>query len=109
MDFKLTKEQVKSRTECFEVCKELAKDRPNGFFGFHSALSSDEGWEYHRHCVKDFAKRGWLSFGWPPEHGEKGTIMDRVFLAEARGYHDVPGVRSFWCGNACPDDSSQSQ
>ena len=95
MDFKLTDEQVKLRKEFFDVCEGLAKQRPEGFTGLEGVYDTDEGWEYHLWCAKEFAKRGWLSLGWPSEYGGQGTIMDKVFLAEATGYHDVPGVDIF--------------
>lgn len=102
MDFKLTDEQVKLRREFFDVCEELAKQRPEGFTGLEGVYDTDEGWEYHLWCAKEFAKRGWLSLGWPSEYGGQGTIMDKVFLAEATGYHDVPGVDIFGEGMLAP-------
>ena len=95
MDFKLTEEQTALRNEFFDVCKELeGKQPPNWVDMFHDFYHDDEGWNYHRYCAKEFAKRGWLSFGWPPEYGGKGRMIDRAFLAEARGFHRVPGVDS---------------
>jgi len=102
MDFKLTDEQVKLRKEFFDVCEGLAKQRPEGFTGLEGVYDTDEGWEHHLWCAKEFAKRGWLSLGWPSEYGGQGTIMDKVFLAEATGYHDVPGVDIFGEGMLAP-------
>jgi len=102
MDFKLTDEQVKLRKEFFDVCEKLAKDKPEGFTGLEGVYDTDEGWEYHLRCAKEFAKRGWLALGWPSEYGGQGTIMDKVFLAEATGYHDVPGVDIFGEGMLAP-------
>lgn len=95
MDFKLTDAHVKLRKEFFDVCKELAKNRPEGFTGLEGCYDTDEGWAYHLDCAKVFAKRGWLTLGWPEEYGGQGTIMDKVFLSEATGYYDVPGVDIF--------------
>jgi len=95
MDFKLTDEQVKLRKEFFNVCERLAKKRPEGFGGLEGVYDTDEGWAYHLSCAKEFAERGWLSLGWPSEYGGQGTIMDKVFLSEATGYYDVPGVDIF--------------
>jgi len=94
MDFRLTDEQLARRKEFFEVCSELERQRPEGFCfsSIESRYDTDEGWAYHLRCAKEFASRGWLTLGWPSEHGGQGTIMDRVLLAEARGYYDVPGV-----------------
>ena len=95
MDFRLTDEQEALRKEYVEVCRELEKRKPEGFSELESIYDTDEGWEYHLYCAKEFAKRGWLSLGWPPEYGGKGTIMDRVLFAEATGYYDIPGVDIF--------------
>ena len=95
MDFKLTDEQVKLRKEFYDVCKELEKKKPNGFAGLESIYDTDEGWKYHLYCAREYAKRGWISIGWPPEYGGKGTIGDKVFFGEARGYYDLPGIDIF--------------
>jgi len=95
MDFRFTDEQEALRKEYVEVCRELEKRKPEGFSELESIYDTDEGWEYHLYCAKEFAKRGWLSLGWPPEYGGKGTIMDRVLFAEATGYYDIPGVDIF--------------
>jgi alkylation response protein AidB-like acyl-CoA dehydrogenase len=95
MDFKLTDEQVKLRQDFFDVCRELEKLKPAGFTGLESTFGSDAGWEYHLHCGKEFVKRGWTALDWPAEYGGHGTMMDRVFFAEARGYYDIPGVDIF--------------
>ena len=102
MDFKLTDEQVALRNEFFEVCKELEKRKPEGFAGLESTYDTEEGWQYHLYCAKEFAERGWLSLGWPPEYGGKGTMMERVFLAEATGYYDIPGLDVFGIGMLGP-------
>ena len=95
MDFKLTDEQVKLRQEFYAVCKELEKKKPKGFAGLESVYDTDEGWQYHLYCAREYAKRGWISIGWPPEYGGKGTIGDKVFFGEARGYYDLPGIDIF--------------
>ncbi len=95
MDFKFTEEQLARRREFFDVCKELEKQKPAGFARLESTYMTDEGWEYHLHCAKEFSKRGWLALAWPPEYGGQGDMMDRVLFAEARGYYDIPGVDIF--------------
>jgi alkylation response protein AidB-like acyl-CoA dehydrogenase len=102
MDFKLTDEQIQRREEYFEVCKELEKSKPASFAGLESIYGTDEGWEFNLYCAKEFAKRGWLALGWPPEYGGIGTMMDRAIFAEARGYHDIPGVDIFGIGMLGP-------
>ncbi len=102
MDFKLTDEQEALRKEFFDVCKELEKRRPQAATGFESTYDTDEGWKYHLYCAKEFAQRGWLSLGWPPEYGGKGAIMDRVFFSEATGYYGIPGIDTFGIGMLAP-------
>jgi len=95
MDFTLTEQEKAHREEYFEVCKELEKKKPAGFIGIEAVFENDECWEFHLHCTKEFAKRGWLALAWPPEYGGSGTMMDKVLFAEARGYHGIPGVDIF--------------
>lgn len=95
MDFALTGEQLEMKRQFYEACIELEKLKPEGFAGLESWYGSDEYFGYHRHCAKEFAKRGWLSLNWPPEYGGTGTIIDVALFAEARGYHDIPGVDPF--------------
>ncbi|MGD0855766.1 MAG: acyl-CoA dehydrogenase family protein [Dehalococcoidia bacterium] len=102
MDFKLTEEQTTRRKEFFTVCAELEKQRPESYIGLESAFDIDECWAYHRHCAKEFAKRGWLSLGWPKEYGGTGDMMDKVMFSEARGYHEVPGVDPFGVAMLAP-------
>jgi 3-oxocholest-4-en-26-oyl-CoA dehydrogenase alpha subunit len=95
MDFELTEQEKAHRKEYFEVCKELEKKRPPSFVGLEAVFEVDECWQFHLHCAKEFAKRGWLALAWPPEYGGGGTMMDKVLFAEARGYHGIPGVDIF--------------
>ena len=95
MDFKLTDEQIKLRKEFYDVCRELEKKKPKGFAGLESVYDTDEGWQYHLYCAREYARRGWISIGWPHEYGGKGTIGDKVFFGEARGYYDLPGIDIF--------------
>jgi len=92
MDFRLTQEQEQLRNEFYSVCRDLEKSKPPTYLGLEAMFKRDENWEFHLHCAKEFAKRGWLSLGWPAEYGGMGTMMDRVIFAEARGYHGIPGV-----------------
>jgi alkylation response protein AidB-like acyl-CoA dehydrogenase len=80
----------------------LEKSKPASFAGLEGIYGTDEGWEFNLHCAKEFAKRGWLAIGWPPEYGGIGTMMDRALFAEARGYHDIPGVDIFGIGMLAP-------
>ena len=84
MDLALTDEQKVRKQEFYDTCKELEKKRPPSFLGFETIYEDDKCWEYNLHCAKEFAKKGWLALGWPPEYGGKGDMMDRVLFAEAR-------------------------
>lgn len=102
MDFKLTEEQIGRRKEFYKVCEELDKKKPASWLGFESQFDNEEGWAFHRFCAKEFAKRGWLALGWPKEYGGMGTMMDKVMLAEARGYYELPGADIFGIGMLAP-------
>jgi alkylation response protein AidB-like acyl-CoA dehydrogenase len=102
MDFKLSKEQLERREEFYDLCRDLEKKKPSGFVGLESAYGTEEGWQYHLYCASEFAKREWLSLGWPKEHGGKGDMMDRVLFGEARGYYGIPGVDIFGVGMLAP-------
>jgi len=96
MDFRLTDAQLKQREEFFNVCKELEKEKPPELLTLlESSYSYESCWQFHLHCAKEFAKRGWLSLAWPAEYGGQGTMMDRVLFAEARGYYEIPGIDVF--------------
>jgi alkylation response protein AidB-like acyl-CoA dehydrogenase len=92
VDFSLPEEQKKRREEFFQVCKELEKNKPAEFMGVESIFHCESTWDYYMHCRREFAKRKWTTLNWPAEYGGHGDMMDRVFLAEAMGYHEVPGL-----------------
>ncbi|HIE17866.1 MAG TPA: hypothetical protein EYP71_06680 [Dehalococcoidia bacterium] len=102
MDFELTDEQKARRKEFFDICRELEKKKPPNLVGLETIYDHDECWEFHLHCAKQFAQKGWLSLAWPPEYGGTGNMMDRVLFAEARGYHGIPGVDVFGVGMLAP-------
>jgi len=95
MDFRFTDEQKEKRAEFFRVCRDLEKLKPPDFVALENSYKDDACWEFNMCCAREFARRGWLALGWPKEYGGTGTIMDRVMLAEARGYYDIPGVDLF--------------
>jgi alkylation response protein AidB-like acyl-CoA dehydrogenase len=104
MDFRLTKEQEKRRREFFDVCKQLEKDKPANIYTFLDAfeIDTEEEIAYEKRCRREFARRGWLRLGWPAEYGGVGTMIDRAFLAEATGYHGIPGVDPVGIGLLAP-------
>ena len=97
MDFKWTEEQTALRKEFFQVCAGLAEQRPPDWGGgLEATYGSDAGWQYHLHCAREFAQRGWLSRHWPPQYGGQGwTLTEQAMFAEARGYYGVPGADIF--------------
>jgi alkylation response protein AidB-like acyl-CoA dehydrogenase len=102
MDFRLTDKQIEHRKECYKVCAELEKKKPKSWVGFESQFDTEEGWDFHRYCAKEFAKRGWLALGWPKEYGGTGEMMDKVLFAEARGYYDLAGSDIFGVSMLAP-------
>ena len=102
MDFRLTPEQLERKKEFYGVCEELDKKKPASYIGFESQFDNEEGWNFHRMCAKEFAKRGWLALGWPKEYGGTGTMMDKVLFTEARGYYELPGSDIFGVGMLAP-------
>ena len=102
MDFRLTEEQLERRKEFYKVCEDLDKKKPKSYLGFESQFHNEEGWNFHRLCAREFAKRGWLALGWPKEYGGNGTMMDKVLLAEARGYYELPGSDIFGVAMLAP-------
>jgi len=104
MDFRLSEEQEKRRQQFFDVCRELEQHKPASL---HSAMDafetdSEEGIAYEQFCRKEFAKRGWLRLGWPPEYDGVGRMMDKVFFGEATGYYGIPGVDVLGVGMLAP-------
>ncbi|MDD5312942.1 MAG: acyl-CoA dehydrogenase family protein [Dehalococcoidia bacterium] len=102
MDFNLTDAQKAHRDEVFKVCAELNKKKPKTWVGFESQFDDEVGWEFHKLCAKEFAKRGWLALGWPKEYGGKGDMMDKVLFQEGRGYYDLPGSDIFGVAMLAP-------
>lgn len=102
MDFRLTAEQLERKKEFYKVCEELDKKKPASYIGFESQFHNEEGWNFHRMCAREFGKRGWLALGWPKEYGGTGTMMDKVLLAEARGYYELPGSDIFGVAMLAP-------
>lgn len=92
MDFSLPEDQKKRREEFFQVCKDLEVKKPVEYKGVETIFTCDASWEYYLACRREFARRKWTTLNWPAEHGGHGNMMDRVFLAEAMGYHEVPGL-----------------
>ena len=94
MDFKFTEEQEALRRKFFDVCRELEKKQPTTWTDMtESTFMSDEGYNYHLYCAKEFVKRKWLTRHWPCEYGGEGApFMEQAFFAEARGYYRTPGV-----------------
>ncbi|MGD0855371.1 MAG: hypothetical protein ABSA18_06155 [Dehalococcoidia bacterium] len=73
MDFRLTAKQETRKKEFYKFCAELAGKKPASYLGIASSGDIDECWDYHRHCAREFGKRGWLTFGWPKEYGARAT------------------------------------
>jgi len=102
MDFRLNEKQVERKKEFYAVCKELEKKKPASYVGPEDIYNSDECWEFHKYCAKEYARRGWLTFGWSQEYGGTGDMMDKVLFTEVKDYYDLPGVDVFGVGMLAP-------
>jgi alkylation response protein AidB-like acyl-CoA dehydrogenase len=102
MDFRLTPKQEALKKEVYAFCAELDKKKPASYTGIESKNEIDECADFHRHCAREFGKKGWLTFGWPAEYGGKGDMMDKVIFSEAVGYYGLPGVDEFGVAMLAP-------
>ncbi len=102
MDFKLGAEKLDRKKEFYAVCKELNAKKPSSFVGLEDVYSDDDCWAFHKYCAKEFARRRWLTLGWPAEYGGTGDMMDKVLFTEAKGYYELPGVDVFGVGMLAP-------
>ncbi len=95
MNFQLTDEQIILSKKYFNLCRELEKRQPPHWTGIGAGeeerFTTEEGWEYHLHCTKEFARRGLISHTWPREFGgQEAPLIEKALLNEARGYYGIP-------------------
>jgi 3-oxocholest-4-en-26-oyl-CoA dehydrogenase alpha subunit len=92
MQFRFSSVEEAFRHEVTEFLREeLPADwaESAGFGGLGEG--SEERWEFLRRFQKKLAAKGWLTLGWPEEHGGLGAshIMQAIYN-EVMAYHRVP-------------------
>jgi alkylation response protein AidB-like acyl-CoA dehydrogenase len=96
MDFAFTQEQLDLRQEIEAFCK---KELPEGWDdsvvywpGSYGTMPQTEV-EYQE-ITKRFnrllGEKGWLSLGWPKEHGGQGSAMKAAIAGDVLSYYRVP-------------------
>lgn len=92
MEFRFTPEEEAFRQEVRSfLTRELPEDwatRPSS-----SAYGEGEGdqWQFLRSFQKKLAAKGWLTQGWPREHGGQAAgVMMQVIYNEEMSYHRAP-------------------
>ncbi len=92
MEFRFTPEEETFRGEIREFIRaELPPDW--GQIGGVGALGEggEARWEFLRQFQKKLAAKGWLTLGWPAEHGGLGAShMMQVIYNEEMSYHRAP-------------------
>jgi len=91
MEFRFTPEEEAFREE---VRAFLRDELPPGWSqsgGSSMGEGSDEQWEFLRQFQRKLALKGWLTQGWPREHGGQAAgVMRQVIYNEEMSYHRAP-------------------
>ena len=87
MNFELTEEQKKFRSDIRSFLEEEVPPERQAVFG----IESEEDYRFGRSIQRKLADKGWLTIGWPTEYGGggKGPIEQSIF-SEEMGYRRVP-------------------
>ena len=87
MNFELTEEQKKFRSDIRSFLEEEVPPEHQAVFG----IESEEDYRFGRSIQRKLADKGWLTIGWPEEYGGggKGPIEQSIF-SEEMGYRRVP-------------------
>jgi alkylation response protein AidB-like acyl-CoA dehydrogenase len=92
MEFRFAPEEEKFRSEIRDFLR--AELPPNwGTTAGVGALGEggEERWEFLRDFQRRLARKGWLTLGWPAEHGGLGAShMTQVIYNEEMSYHRAP-------------------
>ncbi len=92
MDFRFAPEEEAFRSE---IRGFLGKELPEGWAASAGAGNlgegGDERWEFLRSFQRKLSQRGWLTLGWPVEHGGQAAgVMQQVIYNEEMAYHRAP-------------------
>jgi alkylation response protein AidB-like acyl-CoA dehydrogenase len=92
MDFRFTPDEESFRAE---VRGFLSSELPSGW-GESSATAhfgegEDDRWQFLREFQRRLSRKGWLTLGWPKEHGGQAAgVMQQVIYNEEMAYHRAP-------------------
>ena len=93
MDFKFSAEDVAFRDEVLDF---LGEQLPPGWADLSEGPAEDgaanrERWEFTRGFHRALADRGWLTLGWPQEHGGAGAgPIRQAMFNETMAHHRAP-------------------
>jgi alkylation response protein AidB-like acyl-CoA dehydrogenase len=92
MDFRFTPEEESFRTEVRTFLKsELPSDWGEASATAHFGEGEEDRWEFLRDFQRKLSRRGWLTLGWPREHGGQAAgVMQQVIYNEEMAYHRAP-------------------
>lgn len=92
MDFRFSAEEEAFRAEIRQFLREeLPPDWASTSGGGNLGEGGDDRWEFLRAFQRKLSVKGWLTLGWPVEHGGKAAgVMQQVIYNEEMAYHRAP-------------------
>jgi len=92
MEFRFAPPEEAFRREIREFLRrELPGDWASGSATGGLGEGGEERWEFLREFQRKLAAKGWLTLGWPQEHGGMGAShMTQVIYSEEMAYHRAP-------------------
>ncbi len=92
MEFRFTPEEEDFRTEVRAFLKsELPAGWGEASATAHFGEGEEDRWEFLRGFQRKLSRQGWLTLGWPKEHGGQAAgVMQQVIYNEEMAYHRAP-------------------
>jgi alkylation response protein AidB-like acyl-CoA dehydrogenase len=92
VDFRFSPAEEAFRTEIRAFLKqELPPDWSRGSGSGNLGEGGDDSWQFLRSFQKKLSQKGWLTLGWPVEHGGQAAgVMQQVIYNEEMSYHRAP-------------------
>ncbi|MEO6197456.1 MAG: acyl-CoA dehydrogenase family protein [Dehalococcoidia bacterium] len=92
MDFRFTPEEESFRAEVRAFLRvELPAEWGDTSATAHFGEGEEDRWEFLRSFQRRLAEKGWLTLGWPKEHGGLAAgVMQQVIYNEEMAYHRTP-------------------